>query len=243
MLDGRALTLAAADGFRLSTDTVPSITAIEKPMNVIVPARTLLELSRIMGEQAEPVGVSLLGNGGEPTQILFHLTTIDLVSQLIDGKYPDYVAILPKDSTTVVTVDGAQLSIACKAANVFARESQNIVAFTVHAGELIVRAASAETGDNSSVIDATVTGPDMSIAFDVRYVKDLLSVLDKRPIQIHLTDAAHAGLFTDESLLHFRGVIMPIHVSGSGPAAQPAEPGAEPADPAPVQNEGQDSAE
>ncbi len=234
MLDGETFTLAAADGYRLSTDTVLSITSIAKPMRVIVPARALAELSRIMGEQAEPVGVSLLGHGGEPSQILFHLTAIDLVSQLIDGQYPEYAAILPKDSTTVVTVDGTQLSTACKAANVFAREAQNIVALTVSEGTLTVRATSAETGDNKSVIDATVTGPDLTIAFDVRYIKDLLTVLEKRQIQIHLTDAAHAGLFTDVTLPHFRGVVMPMTINGRITTNEPY-------DPAPAQNEGQEA--
>jgi DNA polymerase-3 subunit beta len=236
ILNGRTMTMAAADGFRLSTDNALSITAIEKPKSVIVPAKALLELSRIMGDQAEPIGVSLLGNGNEPTQILFHLTHADLVSQLLDGKYPDYKAILPEDTTTIVTVDGAQLAIACKAANVFAREAQNIMAFTAHAGELIVQATSTETGDNNSVIDATVTGPDVTIAFNVQYVKDLLGVLDKHSIQIHLTDAAHAGLFTDETLPNFRGVVMPMSINGR---VNTAEPGAEPEDPTPVQNEGQ----
>ncbi len=213
MLDGETFTLAAADGFRLSTDSILSITEVRQPLSVIVPARALMELSRIMGEQDKPIGISLLGEG-TPSQILFHMESIDLVSQLIDGTYPEYVAILPKDSTTIVTVDGTQLSMACKAANVFAREAQNIVAFTVRAGELIVRAASAETGDNSSVIDADVQGPDMTIAFDVRYIKDFLAVLEKRKIQIHLTDAAHAGLFTDETLPNFRGVVMPMTIDG-----------------------------
>ena len=80
----------------------------------------------------------------------------------------------------------------------------------------------------------------MTIAFDVRYIKDFLAVLEKRKIQIHLTDAAHAGLFTDETLPNFRGVVMPMTIDGR---ITTDEPGAEPEDPTPVQNDGQDEEE
>jgi DNA polymerase-3 subunit beta len=212
-LDGETFTLAAADG---SVYTDSSLDHRSQAAASVIVRRALMELSRIMGEQDKPIGIAL----GEVTSQIYSTDRRPGVPT-IDGN-TGYVAILPKDSTTIVTVDGTQLSTACKAA-MSLRASQTSCLYRAR-GELIVRAASAETGDNSSVIDADVQGPDMTIAFDVRYIKDFLAVLEKRKIQIHLTDAAHAGLFTDETLPNFRGVVMPMTIDGRIVTDEPPHP-------------------
>jgi DNA polymerase-3 subunit beta len=99
---------------------------------------------------------------------------VDLVSQLIDGNYPDYNAIVPRKKEARVVVNTAEMLKACKAASVFARESQNTVKLTIAAGaprQIVVQSTSAETGDNVGQVDATVEG---EFLFHSRRTSDLV---------------------------------------------------------------------
>ena len=151
------LTLAAADGFRLSVRTVPLPRSVPDPFSIIVPARALTELGRISGEQEDPVIITVT-----PTrnQVLFQLTDIVLVSQLIDGNFPDYRQIIPRDTATDTVVDTAAFLKACKTAHIFARDAAHITRLHIKPGSelapghMIVSATSAETGDDVSELDA-----------------------------------------------------------------------------------------
>ncbi|MCK4315323.1 MAG: DNA polymerase III subunit beta, partial [Anaerolineae bacterium] len=121
--EGTQLTLAAADGFRLAVRTVSLPQSVSDPFNIIIPSRALVELGRISGEQKEPIVITVT-----PTrnQVLFQLTDIVLVSQLIDGNFPDYQQIIPRDTTTHTVVDTAAFTRACKTALIFARDAAHI---------------------------------------------------------------------------------------------------------------------
>ena len=214
---GRTLTLAAADGFRLAVRTAPLEDTEDESLEVVVPARTLVELARITGEQADPIGIMVTP---QRNQILFHLTNIDLVSQLIDGKFPDYHAIIPQSATTKAMIDTQLMLKACKAASVFAREAANIARLTfvpgneLTPGHITVGATSAETGDNAGDLDAAISGTPLEIAFNVKYLIDVLSVIGSNQVSLEMTDAASPGVLRivgDETFTH---VIMPMHVGG-----------------------------
>ena len=214
---GKQLTLAAADGFRLSVKTALLEDGVDEPLEVIIPARALAELGRISGEQEDPISITVTP---QRSQILFHLSNIDLVSQLIDGKFPDYNAIIPKSSTTKTVVDTLQLLKACKAANVFAREAANIAKINITPGDeltpghVTIGATSAETGDNAGDLDATVTGSPVEIAFNVKYLIDVLGVAGTSQVSLETTNASSPGVVRplgDDSFTH---VIMPMHIGG-----------------------------
>ena len=214
---GKTLTLAAADGFRLSVRTALLEDGVDEPLEVIIPARALAELSRISGEEKDPITITVTP---QRSQILFHLSNIDLVSQLVDGKFPPYEAIIPKATTTKAVIDTGLLLKACKAANVFAREAANIarIAFVpgdeLTPGHITIGAQSAETGDNAGELDANISGHGLEIAFNVKYLIDVLSVVGANQIAFETIDPSKPGIIRPIGDDTFTHVIMPMHIGG-----------------------------
>src|SRR5258708_645638 len=130
--DESTSTMAAADGYRLAVRTTELETRTDKPLTLIVPARTLAELSRIIGESDTSVYISIPPGR---SQVMFHLETVDIVSQLIDGKFPDYEQIIPKNRSTTTQVFTGELLRACKWAEIFARENSNTIRVRVTPAE------------------------------------------------------------------------------------------------------------
>jgi DNA polymerase-3 subunit beta len=213
--DNDRVTFAASDGFRLAVRTAPLLEPVSSPVSVIIPARALAELGRISGDQDKPVTLNITPS---KSQVLFHLDTIELVSQLIDGNFPDYNQIIPKKKETCTVVGTAELLKACKAANVFARESANIVKFSIEPGtelapgHVTVQATSAETGDNVGEMDATVEGAAVQIAFNVKYLIDFLSVASAAQVSLDTTTASSPGKFVPVGDDSFLCVVMPMHL-------------------------------
>jgi DNA polymerase-3 subunit beta len=209
------LTLAAADGFRLSVRVVSLPRPVPDPFSIIIPARALVELGRISGEQQEPVVITVT-----PTrnQVLFQLTDIVLVSQLIDGNFPDYRQIIPRDHTTRTVMDTAAFLKACKTALIFARDAAHITRLHIKPGSelapghVIVSATSAETGDDVSEIDASIEGEEIEIAFNVRYMIDVLSVAGAPQVALDTTMPSSPGVVRPVGDVDFTHVIMPMHL-------------------------------
>jgi DNA polymerase III subunit beta len=208
------LTLAAADGYRLSVCTTDLEQAPEQPTSVIIPARALQELRRISGEQEDPVEM-LVASGRN--QAYFHLKDIDLVSQLIEGTFPAYRQIMPTSFNTETIVSTADLLKAVRMAFIFARDASNIVRVQMvpggeNSGRMIISATSAEHGDNVSEIDATVEGKPIEIAFNARYLIDALEVMDTAQVSIQTRDASSPGTFKPVGGGDFVHIIMPMHI-------------------------------
>ncbi len=210
------LTLAAADGFRLSVRSAPLGQTIEEPMEVIIPARALGELARIAADQEEWVEVIITP---ARNQILFHLQDVDLVSQLIEGKFPDYRQIIPSGHTTRTVLDTSGFLKASRVSHLFARDSANIVRVEIAPGDelmpghLTLAATSAELGDNVGQLDAAIEGDPMEVAFNAKYLIDVLSVMNASQIALETTSASSPGVLRpigDDDFIH---VIMPMHLS------------------------------
>ncbi len=216
------LTFAASDGFRISVRTTALPEPIGTPLSVIIPARTLAELGRIVGAggpqfgpQENPVSITITP---AKSQVLFHLDNVDLVSQLIDGNFPDYNPIVPKKWSTRATINTAELMKAYKAANVFARESANIVRLAIAVGEeslghITVAATAAETGDNAGEMDAKVEGNPIEIAFNAKFMLDVLSVVGTPQITLEMTTSTSPAMLRPVGDEHFTHVIMPMHLA------------------------------
>lgn len=212
--EGDQLTMAAADGFRLSVRSATLEQSVE-PVSVIIPARALAELSRIAADEEEAIELAIT-----PTrsQVLFHLSNTDLISQLIEGNFPDYKQIIPQSYTTRTVLDTSAFLKACKTANIFARSEANIVRLQIvpgselTPGHMIVAATSAELGDNVGELDAQVTGEEIEIAFNVRYLIDVLSVMDTEKVALETTTPSSPGVIRPVGGADFVHVIMPMHI-------------------------------
>lgn len=209
------LTLAAADGFRLSVRTARLDAPVEQKTRVIVPARALKELARIIGDQEEPVSITVTPNRN---QILFHLESVDLVSQLIEGNFPDYKQIIPKNTQTRAVVDTEAFAKAVRRAYIFARDAANIVRILIGEGEelqpsqMTISAEAADVGDNVEALPAQVEGPAIEIAFNAKYLMDVLGVMDTAQTSIETISPSSPGVFRPVGSEGFTHVVMPMHI-------------------------------
>ncbi len=232
----KRLIMAAADGFRLSvrrealppssvegaTGRSPILGAID----VIVPARALTELARVTGSNEEPIVLHITS---ERHQILFHQGNVDLVSQLIEGHFPDYTQIIPTTYTLRTTVETGAFLKAVRMANIFARDAANIVRLSIvpgselTPGHMSVAATSAELGDHVGEIDASmeegatgqspVRGEPMTIAFNANYLIDILSCVGTENIALETTTPSSPAVIRPVGGPDLTHVIMPIHIS------------------------------
>jgi DNA polymerase-3 subunit beta len=214
--EGDRLTLAAADGFRLSVRNAPIGQSLDQPIEVIIPARALGELARIAADQEDQVEVIITP---ARNQILFHLNDVDLVSQLIEGKFPDYNQIIPSGHTTRTVLDSSGFLKAARVSHLFARDAANIVRVEVAPGDelmpghITLEATSAELGDNVGQMDAHIEGDPVEIAFNAKYLIDVLAVVDSAQVVLETTSASSPGVLRpvgDDDYIH---VIMPMHLS------------------------------
>lgn len=209
------VTFAAADGFRLSVRHATLTTPVDQSFSVIIPAKALQEVARVSGDQEEPIELAVTENR---SQALFKLTNIEIVSQLIDGTFPDFTRIIPESHTTRTVVKTSELQNVVKASSVFARESMNTVRMQVApandlgGGKVTITATSAESGDNVGDVDATVDGESVEIAFNARYLADVLNVLRASQVAIETSSASSPGVFKIVGRDDFIHVIMPMHV-------------------------------
>ncbi|MBI4769184.1 MAG: DNA polymerase III subunit beta [Chloroflexi bacterium] len=214
-IESGQVTLAATDGFRLSVRTAHLSTPAADAISVIIPARALSELARIAGDSDQPVILTLPPGRG---QVIFHTKDVELVSQLIEGNFPDYPQIIPRAYTTRTVMTTADLLKACKAADIFAREASHTARFKITPGDdftpgsMQISATSAETGSNETTVDATVDGDELEISFNVKYLVDVLNVIDTPNVALETNSAASPGVIRPVGRDDFLHVIMPMHI-------------------------------
>lgn len=208
------LTFAAADSFRLAVRTTDLASDGHPQGDILVPARTMSELSRILPGDGE---VQMIVTPNR-SQVLFHTENLDLVSRLIDGQFPNYQQILPKGHTIRAVISTAELRAAAKSVALFARESSNIVRVQLEpakdgaeTGTITLQATAEDLGDNTGVVNAAIDGEQMQIIFNVRYVTDVLNVLDCEEIALELNSAQAPGVIMPVGNDDYTYVIMPMH--------------------------------
>jgi len=213
--DGDLLTLAAADGFRLAVYKLPLAVSVSQKTEVIIPARTLAELNRLMASQEEAVEVTVNPN---KSQALFRLKNTELISQLIQGTFPQYNQLVPQGYNTRMIVDVAEFLRAIKTASIFARDGSGIVRLMVipggelTPGKVTISARAEEIGDNVGDIDAVVEGEEAKIAFNGRYLIDVLSVLGEAQIALETTNPSSPGVIRPVGVDNYIHIIMPMFV-------------------------------
>jgi DNA polymerase-3 subunit beta len=213
--DGDLLTLAAADGFRLAVYKLPLATPVSQKAEVIIPARTLAELNRLAAEQEEAVEITV---NPDKSQALFRLKNVELVSQLVQGTFPQYAQLIPQSYSTRAIVDVDAFLRATKTASIFARDGSGIVRLMVAPGgeltlgKITVSARSEEIGDDVGEIDATVEGEEAKIAFNGKYLTDVLSVISESQVALEITNPASPGVIRPVGVDNYIHVIMPMFV-------------------------------
>jgi len=208
------VTLAATDGFRISVRKARLANPVDQEVSVIIPARALSELARIATDGEQTVTMNIPPGRG---QVIFHLRDAELVSQLIEGNFPDYKVIIPRSSKTHTVISTASLLKACKQAEIIAREGNNVVRLNIQAqgdvpGVVEISAQSEETGASEIKVDANVDGPGLLIAFNVRFLREVLEVVKSPSVALETNQnntPATLKPIGDDDFVH---VIMPMHL-------------------------------
>ena len=212
--EGTVLTLAAADGFRLAVREGELAGSVGDRLDVIVPARALRELARIIGDQTEPVRLAITPNRG---QLLVRIGETEFLSRLIDGTFPDFKQIIPREFSTTLEMGREPFLNAVRRASYFARDNNDVVRLAVQPGEeefmpgsVEISATAAERGNSQSFVDASVVGTQTQIAFNARYLADVLAILKNGQVMIGMNGANQAGVVRLANVEEYTHVIMPM---------------------------------
>ncbi|MBF6599173.1 MAG: DNA polymerase III subunit beta [Dehalococcoidia bacterium] len=215
VVEGDQLTFAAADGFRLAVRHLQLQKKAAERQEVIVPAKALAELSRLLQDQEDPVRMTFNAN---KTQVLFALKDVELVAQLIQGTFPDYSRLIPKEWGSRAVVEVRDFLQETKIASIFARDGSGIVRITFQGGDdgtpgrMTIAARAEEIGDNSGELDAQVEGEPAKIAFNGRYLQDVLAVLDGGRVALETTGPSQPGVIRPLDNDTYVHVVMPMFV-------------------------------
>jgi DNA polymerase-3 subunit beta len=211
--EGDKITMAAADPYRLSVRTGSLLGRVESKLEVIIPARSLQEVQRIIDDTDDPVEIFITPNG---SQVIFHTEEADLVSRVIEGQFPNYRQVIPSGkAATNIVAQREDLLQATRLASLFARDSANMLRFQVDPSgnpPLIISANAAEVGDNTAKVDATVDGQNTTIAFNSRFIADALGSVSAPEVRLELGGPLAPGVIKivgDDSYLH---VVMPLRI-------------------------------
>jgi len=205
-----SLILVATDGFRLSQKKI-KIGSSPKAGRVIIPRSAILELTRFSAEEEE---ITMNFNQQE-NQVLFGIDNAILSSRILEGEFPDFEKIIPKETGTQILLDKEEFLRAIKLASVFAREAANIVKIEVGKTSLDVSAESQTSGSQTARVDAKVEGGEkLEIAFNYRFLEEFLHAVKGEEIKIELSGPSSPGKFVDTSDPDFLHLIMPVRVQG-----------------------------
>ena len=216
-MDGKAASMVATDGFRLAMSRAELPLTLSKKQ-LIIPAVVLKEVVRILGATKAAKITLFLPTAGN--QVVLRCENVQIVSQLIDGKFPDYQAILPKGFKTRTVVSKDDLLKACKQAAIIAREGSNVVRFHLlpgpeTMGKVKLLAESDEAGASEIELDASVEGQELEIAFNVKFLQEGLESISTNKVvietNVHNTPATIRPVGGQEDHLY---VLMPMHIDG-----------------------------
>jgi len=216
-VEGQTISLAATDGFRLGVRDGELAAPVTEPVSVIVPARAMTELARVLGDSEEPVEMTVTTNRN---QLMCRSGSVEFVSRLIDGTFPEVRQLVPKSYNTRAVASREGFLGAIRRANIFARENNDVVKVSVLKGEeefstgtLQVSANAAEVGDNLSDVDASVEGPAGVIAFNVRYLSDVMNATKSQQMALEMQGPNNAGVLRPVGTNDAVYVIMPMHLA------------------------------
>lgn len=208
------LAFVATDGYRLSLKTTPVKAGEGLEKGLILPARTLTEIVKILEEDEEGMVELELSSLG---QVIFKLKNAEIFCRLIEGQYPDFEKIIPSSFKTSARVLKKDLAAAVKTTAIFAKDSANIIKFKIESAQggsgLRVSANAPQIGGNESEVEAKIEGEENEIAFNCRFLQEFLNIIEGEEIVFEMGNSLSPGVFKilgDSSFLH---LIMPVRIT------------------------------
>lgn len=206
--EGDETQFVATDGYRLSVVKTPL--SGREPFNMVVPARTLGEAVKVATEEKDTKEVVLMKS--KDGQLSITVGDVHITTRTIEGEYPPYAKIIPRTHTTRALLDIPAFARAVRSAAIFARDSANIIRLKLEGQKLTVSANAPQVGENEVVVDAKIDGDGGEIAFNSRFLTELLANTSYEEMLFEMTGSLNPGVFKpvkDASFLH---IIMPVRV-------------------------------
>lgn len=208
LVDGDQLRAVATDGHRLAYASMPLEGQVEAPkQEVILPRKTVLELNRLLADSDEPLSIELTSN-----QIRFQFGQINLVSKLIDGKFPDYERVIPPTLKNVVALNRAALLQSMVRAAILTNEKFRGVRLVLTKGSLKIMAANAEQEEAQEELEVDYSGDAIDVGFNVGYLLDVLNNSSVETVEWGFNDANSSALLTIPGNDRFKYVVMPMRI-------------------------------
>ena len=219
-MSGDEFTFAAADGFRLAVYEGKLADPAPEDLSFIVPARTLQEVNRLLGSQSDPVEFTVTP---AKSQALFRLNNVEIMSQLVQGTFPNYRQLVPEEYNTRVVIGRESFMQATRAASTFARDGSGIIRLNISseeeetAGKIAVSARAEELGDYEGEVDAQVEGKEREskIAFNSRFLTEVLDILDEGDVALETQTPSSPGVIKPAASPNghsYTHVVMPMFV-------------------------------
>jgi len=203
MTSDNELKIVATDSYRLAEKVLKTPT--KESVSFVVPNKTIQELQRVING-SEEIKIILSNN-----QVLFVLPDMEITSRIIEGEYPDYKQIIPKDSKTQATLSTHDLANAVKTAGFFTRESSNNVKIAFVKDALNIEAISSQLGNFKSQLPAKITGEDNEINFNFKYLLDALGGVGSEDVNLELVGKLNPGVIkSGGNKTDITYIIMPL---------------------------------
>jgi DNA polymerase-3 subunit beta len=208
LVDEGELRAVATDGHRLAYASMALEERDSMPrQELILPRKTVLELSRLLADNEDPVRIEMMSN-----QICFQFENIVLVSKLIDGKFPDYGRVIPETLKNLVSLNRAALLQSLIRAAILTNEKFRGVRLILTPGSLKIVAANAEHEEAQEEIEVEYSGEEIDVGFNVGYLLDMLNNASSELVEWGFNDAASSALLTLPGNAHFKYVVMPMRI-------------------------------
>ena len=208
LIDGNELRAVATDGHRLAYASMPLEGEAESSrQELILPRKTVLELSRLLADSDDPLLIELSSN-----QIRFKFGHINLVSKLIDGKFPDYERVIPATLKNVVALNRAALLQSMVRAAILTNEKFRGVRLVLSAGSMKIMAANAEQEEAQEEIEVDYSGDAIDVGFNVGYLLDVLNNTSVETVEWGFNDANSSALLSIPGNERFKYVVMPMRI-------------------------------
>lgn len=206
--DGKKLSMVATDGYRLAKKEMKS----EEQIQTTIPARALREAAKAAAEQEDSdLEVSV---NKENNQVRVEMKNFSLYTRLLEGSYPNYEQIIPTSFVTEAFVNTKELIDAIKLTALFARDVGSVVKLSIGPNEIVVNASTVQVGEAQTSIPAQVKGDKVQIAFNSRFLLDLLGALKSKEASISLSGLTSAALIKGTSENDLIYIVMPVRTQG-----------------------------
>jgi DNA polymerase-3 subunit beta len=214
VVSGQTLTAVATDAHRLAvaSTTCESLDSEQAPTEVIIPRKAVMELQRLLADSEEPVVIEVTPNQARFRFVDDKQAEIELVTKLVEGKFPDWRRVIPQNHQKLVTVDRDAFTRALTRVAILTGEKFRAVHFRLSPSVLRIQAQNAEQEEATDELEIEYDGEELDVGFNVSYLLDCLNNLKSEQILLHFGDSGSSALLTVPGLDGFQYVVMPVRI-------------------------------